>query len=42
MTLPKAVVENRLDQKRREEERMKNGRSELWREGLREVYLQCL
>lgn len=38
MTLPKAVVENRQDQKRREEERMKNGRSELDREGLREVY----
>ena len=38
MTLPKAVVENRQDQKHREKERMKNGRSELWREGLREVY----
>ena len=32
------VMENREDQKRREEERMRNGRSELYREGLREVY----
>ena len=36
--IPQAVLENRKDQARREEERMKNGRSALFAEGLCERY----